>query len=215
MIRTRLIYIEKYDVFACRQKFPTGGVGIVIFDKNGNPSGITDINRKTGKPRYRKNDEMLPDEVFAEATLATKSLPYHVLAPVTSIGAFAVCENIPDETPCLKESIIARFDEFVAKFTDPDGKFLRQQMNQNFIQFASRSKIVSSTINTVGCTVEAAVDVVLKIKAAEMARIILPANGYAEALIDMLNDLCGCNAFQELEDMLRVRINKTQKKEAV
>lgn len=214
MIRTKLTYIEEHDVFAYRLKFSNGGIGVIVFNKNGYPSGTADINRKTGKAiNHKKNDELLSDEVFTKACTATRFLPYHVLPPVTPTGSFIKNENIPDTVPCLKESIIARFDEFVSKFTESGGEFDRQQINKNFIQFALRSKVVSNMVNTEGCTVEAVMDFILKTKAAETARLILPFNGYTDALIDMLNDVCGCTAFQELEDVIKRKINKSQKKE--
>lgn len=212
MIRTKSIYIEQYNVVAYRQKIPTGGFDVIVIDTNGDCVGTANINRKTGKPvNLKKNSDAMTDDVFISAAAATKSLPYHVLAPVNLSGAIDVCENISDDTVCLKESILAQFDEFVTKFTDADGKFSHQQMNINFMQFAARSKVVSQMINTEGCTVDEAVKCILKMKAAEMARIILPFKGYAEALIDMLDELSGVVAFQELNDLIGMKLNKMHK----
>lgn len=212
MIRTKLIYIEQHNVAAYRQKVPTGGFGVVVIDKNGTHVGVANINRKTGKPvNIKKNSDTIADEVFFSAAAATKSLEYYVLAPVNLSGVFAFPEEIPDDAVCLKESIVAQFDEFVAKFTDSDDNFAPEKMNINFMQFTARSKVVSQMINTEGCTVEEAVKCILKIKAAEIARIILPCKGYAEALIDMLNDLSGRDAFKELNELIALRLSKIQK----
>lgn len=209
MIRTKYTHIEKYDVCAYRQKFPAGGVGVVIVDKDGICNGIADICRKTGKPvNYKKYNENIPDELFIEATLATKNFPYHVLPTVVVSKTLSGCENISADKPHLKESIVARFDEFVSKFLDSDGNFSQRKLNQNFIQYASRNHVISSTINTDGCTVNAVIDFILETKAAEMARLILPFNGYTEALIDMLNEICGCIALDELCKVVKAKLNK-------
>jgi len=213
MVRTQLVHIEKYDAFACRQKLLTGGIGVCIYDRHKNLRGVADIDRKTGKAvRAKKEDTSLPDEAFAEAAIATRSLPYYVLAPVDTTGAFSAFEQVPEGTPCLKESIIARFDDFVDRFAGSDGKFSQQKINLNFIQYVSRSNVISSLINTEGCTVNDVMDYIIKVKAAETARLILPANGYVEALVDMLSDLCGQSVFHELQEIISARLNKAQKK---
>jgi hypothetical protein len=215
IIRTTAVELASIPAIAYKQKLGTGGAGIKIFRLDQDATAVFSIDRRTGEPgNFGKYDaELFPDDAVLEALELTLGLPY------TSRGKLKITlfEDSPNEDDVLETEVgkvdMVSSDEYKAlinRYTNEKGKINYTLMNKDFIQFASKSKIVGSMLAD-KAGVE---DILLHIVKSRAAEISGKKESLSDqdtaALIETLDEIDPRSAYKELTSYLRRLLAKSK-----
>ena len=205
IIRTKAVELSTIPAIAYKQKLASGGSGIKILRMDMDKYAVCTIDKRTGEPReYGKIDETyFPMEAFDEAIELTIGLPYSargkikltVFESVEQEDIQELEDNIEsDEEVDIKEE----YNAIVNRYMDEKGKMNYQLMNKDFIQFASKSKVVSDMVSN-KCSVDEIVIFIIKSRATFIAnkKDSLDDNA-VKVLIETLDEIDPRSAFKEL-----------------
>lgn len=153
MIRTNTVNLTVIPGIAYRQKFQSGGSGIVILRAESSQPGIASISKTSGQPIPSANTSaaLYPLAAFEEAMELTTGMPYHKLGSVKLVlnqPADTLEENEEDK-PAPEEEVIVDSSEYnaiVAAYTDKDGRLSYELLNRDLIRFAHQSSVVRNMI---------------------------------------------------------------------
>jgi hypothetical protein len=148
IIRTKAVELQVIPAIAYKQKLASGGAGVKIMRMDCDKSAVYTIDKRTGEavPYGTVDEEVFPMEAFDEAIELVGGLPYSSRGNI-KITVFEenreedVVEDAPEDQVDMTLS-----DEYIAiveRYSDEKGKLNYQLMNKDFIQFASKSKVVN------------------------------------------------------------------------
>ena len=148
IIRTKAVELTVIPAIAYKQKLASGGAGIKIMRMDCDKSAVYTIDKRTGEPvPYGVIDEALfPAEAFDEAVEQVNGLPYSARGNI-KISVFEqilqddVIEDSPEDQ--VDMTLSPEYNAIVERYSDEKGKLNYQLMNKDFIQFASKSKVVN------------------------------------------------------------------------
>lgn len=154
MIRTEIVTLTVIPGCAYRQKFTSGGSGVVILRSDSEQPGLASISKTSGDPIPTKNTpaKLFPKKAFREALELTAGLPYKkrgtpTLKEVKDAAAVAAApqEDADPITEAMAES--EAYQKLLETYTDKTGKLSYKLLNKDLIQFAHRSSIVRKMID--------------------------------------------------------------------
>ncbi|MCL2045872.1 MAG: hypothetical protein FWG88_05755 [Oscillospiraceae bacterium] len=216
IIRTKAVELSTIPAIAYKQKLSTGGSGIKIMRIDGT-SAVCTIDKRSGEmvPYGKYDEESFPFEAFDEAFELTNSLPYSARG---NIKVMEIDENFADdvteEAPAeqVDMTLSAEYKAIVERYSDEKGKINYALMNKDFIQFASRSKIVSNMIGDNAKT-DAIVEIIVKSRATEIARTRESLDDASvRLLIETLDEIDPRSAFKELKAHINRQLAANKKR---
>jgi hypothetical protein len=223
IIRTTAVELVTIPAIAYKQKLASGGSGIKILRLDQDVTAVGTIDRRTGEIRpYGKIDEdLFPHEAFDEAMELVSGLPYSARGKI-AVKAFApadaedVVDTVDEEVELLPEvtpesepeqldmTHSREYRAIVERYTDEKGKLNYTLMNKDFIQFAAKSKVVSTMVGERAHTDDIVLFVVKSRAALIAGRKDSLDDIHAAALIATLDEINPRSAFKEL----RAHINR-------
>ncbi|MCL2054169.1 MAG: hypothetical protein FWG90_07010 [Oscillospiraceae bacterium] len=216
MIRTQTVQLNSIEGVAYRQKLTAGGSGITVITAN--DKAVATINKRDGSfAHYGKvNEKVFTDEIFNEAVALTNGLPYRLLGSVQLTGfenkEAKTVENSSDAQEDTEKADVTvvcskTYDDFIAAYTDKNGKFSYQLMNKDLIQFASKSKKVTELINDKRGDDEI-VRYIVNIKASNLNKGLEMDDEGTKAFVELLDSMEARSAFKELKVWLREQMKR-------
>ena len=203
IIRTTAVELTSIPAIAYKQKLSAGGAGVKLFRLDQNATAVFTIDRRTGEgSAYGRYDAALfPDEAVNEALELTTGLPYTSRGKV-NITVFEEKKDAEDvaETETEKIDMVdsAEYKALLERYTNEKGKLNYALMNKDFIQFASKSKVVAS-MAVDRASVEDILLFVVKSRTALLAgKKDSVTDAEAAALIETLDEIDPRSAFKEL-----------------
>ena len=151
IIRTKAVELSVIPAIAYKQKLASGGSGVKILRMDCDKSAVYTVDKRTGEPvPYGTVDEILfPTEAFDEAIELTGGLPYSARGNI-KITEFeqATQEDVIEDSPKdqIDMTLSQEYTAIVERYSDEKGKLNYQLMNKDFIQFASKSKVVNDMV---------------------------------------------------------------------
>jgi len=208
IIRTTAVELTAIPAIAYKQKLSAGGAGVKIFRLDQDASAVFTIDRRSGEalPFGQPDAELFPDEAVAEALEATSGLPYSARGKL-KITVFEETTDAEDVTETEIEKVdMVDSDEYkaiIARYANEKGKLNYSLMNKDFIQFASKSKVVGDMI-AAKAPVEAIVLFVVKSRATFLSgKKESLEDSEVAALIETLDEIDPRSAFKELAAYLK------------
>lgn len=155
MIRTNSVTLTVLPALAYRQKFSSGGAGIVILRADATQPGIASISKTSGEPIVTDNTpaDLYPVEAFKEAIELTAGLPYRKQGKprivAQDLQQVEVDPIEPEEEVPEVEVVIdtAEYQAIVDAYTDKKGKLSYELINKELIQFAHGSEVVQRMLD--------------------------------------------------------------------
>jgi len=204
IIRTRAVEITVIPAMAYKQKLASGGSGIRILRIDGEQSAACTVDKRTGGliPYGKVDEKLFPMEAFDEALELTIGLPYSArgnikVVPIEIAEPEDVVEDAAPEQ--VDMTLSPEYQAIVERYSDEKGKLNYQLMNKDFIQFASRSKVVSNMVAAKADVDEILVNIV-KSRAGEIAGRRESLRDHEVALlIESLDEIDPRSAFKELK----------------
>ncbi|MCL2629921.1 MAG: hypothetical protein FWD49_00170 [Firmicutes bacterium] len=227
IIRTTAIELSSIPAIAYKLKIKTGGAGVKIHRLDTPDIATFTVDKRTGTlvPYGKVILEVFPLNAQAEAVSLTAGLPYSsrgmVSKPVVSVAKATVAEVSEPEPELVAEEITCEEDERVCMAFSPEylaiikeysdinsGKLSFQRMNKEFIQFASKSKVVDKLIAD-KTAVDEIVKFVVKNRAENLSKNKIGiSDKELGALMEILDDICVRSAFKELNAHLKRMLKK-------
>ena len=208
IIRTTAVELMSIPAIAYKQKLAAGGAGVKIYRLDSDATMVVTIDRRTGEGiPYGKHDvSLFPDEAICEALELTEGLPYTSRGKI-KITAFGVAEDADDVTEDEEEKVdMVDSDEYhalVGRYTNEKGIINYSLMNKDFIQFASKSKVVGDMVGE-RKSVDEIVLYVLKSMVSQLSkRKEALSDAEANAFIETLDEIDPRSAFKELKAHLK------------
>lgn len=150
MIRTNSVTLTTLPAVAYRQKFASGGSGVVIVRSDATQPGIASISKTSGEAIVSANTprDLYPQEAFDEAIALTAGMPYRKQGKPKPLFVEAVAEEAPvvEDEPIPEVEVVidsAEYQRIVDAYTDKDGRLSYALLNKELIQFAHGSEMVS------------------------------------------------------------------------
>ena len=148
IIRTKAVELTVIPAIAYKQKLASGGAGVKIMRMDCDKSAVYTIDKRTGEsvPYGVIDEELFPPEAFDEAIEQVIGLPYSARGNI-KISVFEqvlqddVIEDAPEDQ--VDMTLSPEYAAIIERYSDEKGKLNYQLMNKDFIQFASKSKVVS------------------------------------------------------------------------
>ena len=203
IIRTTAVELTAIPAIAYKQKLSAGGAGIKIFRLDRDASAVFTIDRRSGEalPFGKADPTLFPEEAVAEALEATTGLPYSARGKlrITVFEEEADAEDV-GETETEKIDMVGsdEYKAIVARYANEKGKLNYSLMNKDFIQFASKSKVVGD-MTAAGAPVEAVVLFIVKSRATFLSgKKESLEDSEVAALIETLDEIDPRSAFKEL-----------------
>lgn len=214
IIRTVTVELTTIPAIAYKQKLMAGGAGLKIFRLDKDAEGVFSLDKRGGVPvPYGPIDKALfPDEALDEAIELTIGLPYAKRGKIkVSASDYPAKESIDvvednSETPNMVDS--DEYKAIVERYSDEKGKINYTLMNKDFIQFTSRSKVVSEMVDRKALEQEI-LTFVVKSRATELSgKKTSLTDKETDALIETLNEIDPRGAFKELTAYIRRMLAK-------
>jgi len=213
IIRTTAVELTTIPAIAYKQKLASGGAGIKIFRLDTDAFAVVTLDRRTGEgiPRGKINAELFPDEAISESIELTTGMAY------SARGKFKVTvqddvkdDDEVDETESEKIDMVGstEYIAIIERYSDEKGKLNYTLLNKNFIQFASKSKIVNEMVRN-KVSIEELVRYILKNRAGFIAGSKeLLSDEQTDALLETLDEIDPRSAFKELTQHLKRMLAK-------
>ena len=217
IIRTTAVELASAPAIAYKQKLASGGAGIKIFRLDQDETAVFTIDKRTGDalPFGKYNEALFPEEAVIEALELTLGLPYSARGKL-KITVFEEAEPIDvedvEETETEKIDMVGReeYQALTLRYTNEQGKINYTLMNKDFIQFASKSKVVSEMIGS-RAKVEDIVAFIVGSRAVFLAdKKDSLSDAEISALIETLDEIDPRSAFKELTAYLKRILSKTK-----
>jgi hypothetical protein len=179
----------------------------------GDDKAVATINKRDGLavPYGQYDDAVFTKAVFDEAVTLTNGLPYKLLGSVAFVGfenktakAEENTSDIEDDAEKTDANVVSSkaYDDFIAAYTDKNGKFSYQLMNKDLIQFASKSKKVGDFIAAKHSD-DGIVRYIVNMKAANLTKGLEMNDEETKAFVEILDGMETRSAFKELKSWLR------------
>jgi len=208
IIRTTAVELTAIPAIAYKQKLSAGGAGVKIFRLDRDASAVFTLDRRSGEalPFGQVDGLLFPEEAVAEALEATQGLPYTARGKLAiTVFEEAAADEAVADTEAEKIDMVGsdEYKAIVARYANEKGKLNYSLMNKDFIQFASKSKVVGDMV-AAGAPVEAIVLFVVKSRATFLSgkKESLEDKEVA-ALIETLDEIDPRSAFKELSAYIK------------
>ena len=213
IIRTMAVELSEIPAIAYKQKLSAGGAGIKLLRLDQDAFAVFTIDRRTGEavPYGSYDTELFTDEALAEALELTSGLPYTARGKlrVTVFEDEAQAEDVAETE--LEKVDMVNSDEYKAiiqRYTNEKGKLNYPLMNKDFIQFASKSKVVAG-MAAEKTTAEAIVLFIVKSRATFLSgKKESLSDQDTAALIETLDEIDPRSAFKELTAYIKRQLAK-------
>jgi len=218
IIRTTAIELATIPAVAYKQKLASGGAGIKLFRLDAYASAVFTIDKRTGDalPYGKYDSDLFPDEAVIEAMELTLGLPYSARGKIRIMITEDEDETLEAEdvaeTETEKIDMVGSYEyqSLTLRYTNEDGKINYTLMNKDFIQFASKSKVVSDLVGK-KAGVEEILLFVIKSRAAFLSgKKDSLSDEETAALIETLDEIDPRSAFKELSAHLRRMLAKVK-----
>ena len=220
IIRTTAIELATIPAIAYKQKLASGGAGIKLFRLDKDATAVFSIDKRTGDaiPFGSYDDALFPDEAVLEALELTVGLPYTARGKLKITVFDDADDSDADKAEDVEESEKEKVDmvdseEYRAltwRFAAEGGKINYVLMNKDFIQFASKSKVVTGMIQE-KASVDDIVLYVVKSRAADLSgKKNSLSDEEANALIETLDEIDPRSAFKELKAHVKRLLSKNK-----
>ena len=203
IIRTKAVELSTIPAIAYKQKLSAGGAGVKIIRFDGQTAVCTIDKRTSGMAPYGSFDETLfPMDAFDEAFELISSLPYSArgnikLSALEMMQPEDVSEQSPPEQ--VDMTLSPEYKAIVERYSDEKDKLNYALMNKDFIQFASKSKVVSDLVSA-GAGQDEILETIIKSRATELSRQKESlSDGNVKLLIETLDEIDPRSAFKELK----------------
>ena len=150
MIRTNSVTLTTLPAVAYRQKFASGGSGVVIVRSDATQPGIASISKTSGEAIVSANTprDLYPQDAFDEAIALTAGMPYRKQGKPKPLFVETSAEEAPvvEDEPIPEVEVVvdsAEYQRLVDTYTDKDGRLSYALLNKELIQFAHGSEMVS------------------------------------------------------------------------
>jgi len=218
IIRTTAVELTAIPAIAYKQKLASGGAGVKLFRLDSDATAVFTIDKRTGEalPFGKYDEALFPDEAVFEAVELTSGLPYTARGKI-KITVFAEEDDTKDEedvdeTETEKVDMVdsEEYQALTLRYTNEKGKINYTLMNKDFIQFASKSKVVGEMVAN-----KAEVDDILvylvKNRAAFLSgRKDSISDEEAIALIETMDEIDPRSAFKELKAYIKRLLAKNK-----
>ena len=208
IIRTPAVELTTIPAIAYKQKLSAGGSGVKIMRLDTDASAVLTIDRRTGDgvPRGKIDDQLFPEEALSEAVTLTSGMAYSARGKIRITAQIEIKEpDDVDETELEKIDMVGSV-EYIAiteRYSDEKGKMNYPLMNKDFIQFSSKSKIVSEMVQN-RVSIEELLRYILKNRAGFIANSkVSLSDAQTDALHETLDEIDPRSAFKELTQHLK------------
>ena len=215
IIRTTAVELTAIPAIAYKQKLGAGGAGIKILLLDRDASAVFTIDRRTGDvtPYGKYDDELFPDDAVYEALELTSGLPYTSRGKlkITVFDGKAGEEDVTEEEEEKADMVnSAEYKALVSRYTNEKGKINYTLMNKDFIQFASKSKLVGNMLSDRAGT-DDIVQYIVKSRSAELCgKKEALSDKETAALIETLDEIDPRSAFKELAAHIKRLLAKSK-----
>ena len=193
---------------AYKQKLAAGGAGVKIFRLDTDAFAVVTIDRRTGEgvPRGKIDVQLFPEEAIDEAIALTSGMAYSARGKIkVTVQTESKEIDDVDETEIEKIDMVgsAEYASIIERYSDEKGKLNYPLMNKDFIQFASKSKMVAEMVEK-KTSVEELLRSILKNRAGFIAgsKETL-SDAQTDALLETLDEIDPRSAFKELTQHLK------------
>jgi len=220
IIRTKAVELSTIPALAYKQKLAAGGAGIRIMRTDTDLSASASIDKRTGAPVLygNVNEQFFPGEAFDEAVELTLGLPYSALGKIKllvteHLEADEVSEDDAAENITGRDMVLSdEYAAIVARYSDERGKMNYALMNKDFIQFASKSKVVQEMAGNMAPT-EEILSYIIQSRAAFIANKQESLDDVeTAALIETIDEIDPRSAFKELKAHIVKMLAKEKRK---
>ena len=213
MIRTEVQRMTTINGLSFKQKLKAGGTGITIVTPN--DRAVFTINKRDGTcvPFGNVNSDVFNKDVINEALDLTKGIPYRRLGKISKVYPDTHCDESSVELETEDEKVeidvvaSAEYREFIAQYTDKNGKFSYRLMNKELMQFAARSSVVRKKLEDKE-NADEIVRYIVKSKAADLTHSRGMEEEMLTAFIDTFDSMDTRSAFKELKSYLRGKMSR-------
>jgi len=152
IIRTQAVELTSIPAIAYKQKLSTGGAGIKILRLDVPDTAVFTVDKRTGEltPFGPVDDALFTMEAADEAFEMTSGLPFSARGNIklTFEQVEAEEEDVLEESPPdqVDMTLSVEYKALVNRYSDEKGKLNYSLMNKDFMQFASKSKVVSDMV---------------------------------------------------------------------
>ena len=215
IIRTPAVELASIPAIAYKQKLATGGAGVKIFRLDTEACAVLTLDRRTGDgvPRGKIDGALFPEESLSEAISLTSNMAYSARGKIkVTIQDGAKEADDVEETETEKIDMVgsAEYIAIIERYADENGKLNYSLMNKDFIQFASRSKVVNDMVQNKAGT-EELVRYILKNRAGFVAGTKEAlSDEQTDALLETLDEIDPRSAFKELNQHLKRMLAKVK-----
>lgn len=208
IIRTTAVELEIIPALAFKQKLASGGAGIKLVRLDRDATAVYTLDKRSGEgvPYGKVDEKLFPQEAVDEAIELTSGLPYSKRGKL-NIKTFEaqredddVCEDDGDVIDMVGTD---EYNAIVDRYRNEKGKINYQLMNKDFMQFASKSKVVSDMIGQ-GSDEEDILRFIVKSRATVLSgKKESLTDKEVDALIESLDEIDPRSAFKELKQYIR------------
>jgi len=208
IIRTPAVELTSIPAIAYKQKLASGGAGVKILRLDADATAVVTIDRRTGEgiPRGPFDAELFPEEALSEAVSLTGGMAYSARGKIkVTVQDDSKEADDVDETEAEKIDMVgsAEYIAIIERYSDEKGKLNYPLMNKDFIQFASKSKMVNDMVQSKAGT-EDLVRHILKNRAGFIAGTKESlSDAQTDALLETLDEIDPRSAFKELTQHLK------------
>lgn len=223
MIRTNSVTLSKIPAIAYRQKFASGGSGIVIVRSDASQPGIAGISKTSGEPIISANTPagLYPAEAFAEAIALTAGMPYRKQGKPDARKAEAAMEKTVEAAAAEVAQIVAEAEEVIVDgddyqkivdaYTDKNGKLSYDLINKDLIKFVHSSSVCENMIAE-GAAIEDIRLYAVATKFRSIADNDKLTDGQVLRMAELLDEVSPKGVFKELNAELRGRLAAAKRK---
>ena len=215
IIRTQAVELTSIPALAFKQKLQAGGSGIKIFRLDVDATAVLTIDRRTGegKPYGKYDAALFPPVSIEEAIELTRGLPYSARGKLRIVIQPDI-KDVEDveEIEVQKVDMVGspEYLSIIDKYSDLKGKLNYQLLNKDFIQFASKSKVVAEMIGN-GASVDELVLYILKDRTSFICKTRKPLSDVeVEGLLETLDEIDPRSAFKELKAHLKRLLGRSK-----
>ncbi|MDR3264076.1 MAG: hypothetical protein LBT30_07195 [Clostridiales bacterium] len=220
IIRTTVVELSTIPAIAYKQKLATGGAGLKIHRLDTQASASYTLDRRTAKAiAYGSIDTALfTDNAVAEALELTSGLPYSARGKVgqpqkpaavqPDLADLAEAEEAVTENEIEKIDMVGSpvYNAIVTEYINAKGKLDYARLNKDYIQYASKSKVVAKLISDKS-PLAYTVNYIVKNRAEQISKSSLTDNEIA-GLIETLDEINTRSAFKELSEYIKHALGK-------
>jgi len=214
IIRTKAVELSTIPAIAYKQKLASGGAGIKIMRSDG-LTAVRTIDKRSSDmlPYGTIDEELFPYEAFDEAFELTSSLPFSARGNIKVVEIEEIQpDDVPEEAPAeqVDMTLSPEYEAIVERYSDEKGELNYTLMNKDFIQFAARSKAVSSMIGD-GAGQDELLLYVVRCRTSEISRNKEAMDDASVLLlIESLDEMNPRSAFKELKAHINRMLSRSK-----